>query len=153
MPLESQEEVKLHAPLSIHLWLIYLTRNLAALCKNAWRDNRHSYTKFYWKKKIINTANTAKSFPGEKAVPLLGCLSYPTMCRSRVPLKVEQANNARDALAKAVYSRLFDHVVKRVNQCFPFKSSSSFIGVLDIAGFGKYEWLTDSSKWLLAFFF
>ncbi|KAI4790826.1 hypothetical protein KUCAC02_034375, partial [Chaenocephalus aceratus] len=52
-----------------------------------------------------------------------------------VPLKVEQANNARDALAKAVYSRLFDHVVTRANQCFPFQSSANFIGVLDIAGF------------------
>uniref|UniRef100_H3DIU6 Unconventional myosin-VI n=1 Tax=Tetraodon nigroviridis TaxID=99883 RepID=H3DIU6_TETNG len=57
----------------------------------------------------------------------------------KVPLKVEQANNARDALAKAVYSRLFDHVVKRVNQCFPFKNSSNFIGVLDIAGFEYFE--------------
>ncbi|KAF3701156.1 Unconventional myosin-VI Unconventional myosin-6 [Channa argus] len=57
----------------------------------------------------------------------------------KVPLKVEQANNARDALAKAVYSRLFDHVVKRVNQCFPFETSSNFIGVLDIAGFDLVE--------------
>ncbi|XP_034773753.2 myosin VIa isoform X7 [Acipenser ruthenus] len=57
----------------------------------------------------------------------------------KVPLKVEQANNARDALAKAVYGRLFDHVVKRVNQCFPFESSSFFIGVLDIAGFEYFE--------------
>ncbi|XP_056151212.1 myosin VIb isoform X1 [Lampris incognitus] len=57
----------------------------------------------------------------------------------KVPLKVEQANNARDALAKAVYSRLFDHVVKRVNQCFPFENSSNFIGVLDIAGFEYFE--------------
>uniref|UniRef100_A0AAQ5Y697 Unconventional myosin-VI n=1 Tax=Amphiprion ocellaris TaxID=80972 RepID=A0AAQ5Y697_AMPOC len=57
----------------------------------------------------------------------------------KVPLKVEQANNARDALAKAVYSRLFDHVVKRVNQCFPFEISSNFIGVLDIAGFEYFE--------------
>uniref|UniRef100_A0A3Q2UT99 Unconventional myosin-VI n=1 Tax=Haplochromis burtoni TaxID=8153 RepID=A0A3Q2UT99_HAPBU len=57
----------------------------------------------------------------------------------KVPLKVEQANNARDALAKAVYSRLFDHVVTRVNQCFPFDSSANFIGVLDIAGFGQYH--------------
>uniref|UniRef100_A0A8B9LAS2 Unconventional myosin-VI n=1 Tax=Astyanax mexicanus TaxID=7994 RepID=A0A8B9LAS2_ASTMX len=56
-----------------------------------------------------------------------------------VPLKVEQANNARDALAKAVYSRLFDHVVTRVNQCFPFDSSANFIGVLDIAGFEYFE--------------
>uniref|UniRef100_A0A671USV6 Unconventional myosin-VI n=1 Tax=Sparus aurata TaxID=8175 RepID=A0A671USV6_SPAAU len=57
----------------------------------------------------------------------------------KVPLKVEQANNARDALAKAVYSRLFDHVVTRVNQCFPFDSSANFIGVLDIAGFEYFE--------------
>ncbi|XP_048830708.1 myosin VIb isoform X1 [Brienomyrus brachyistius] len=57
----------------------------------------------------------------------------------KVPLKVEQANNARDALAKAVYSRLFDHVVKRVNQCFPFENSTNFIGVLDIAGFEYFE--------------
>uniref|UniRef100_A0AAZ3PTV6 Unconventional myosin-VI n=1 Tax=Oncorhynchus tshawytscha TaxID=74940 RepID=A0AAZ3PTV6_ONCTS len=58
---------------------------------------------------------------------------------SVMPLKVEQANNARDALAKAVYSRLFDHVVTRVNQCFPFHSSANFIGVLDIAGFEYFE--------------
>uniref|UniRef100_A0A672L3E1 Unconventional myosin-VI n=1 Tax=Sinocyclocheilus grahami TaxID=75366 RepID=A0A672L3E1_SINGR len=57
----------------------------------------------------------------------------------KVPLKVEQANNARDALAKTIYSRLFDHVVKRVNQCFPFDTSSNFIGVLDIAGFEYFE--------------
>ncbi|KAM4041428.1 unconventional myosin-VI isoform 1-T1 [Anomaloglossus baeobatrachus] len=57
----------------------------------------------------------------------------------KVPLKVEQANNARDALAKAVYGRLFDHVVNRANQCFPFESSSYFIGVLDIAGFEYFE--------------
>lgn len=61
---------------------------------------------------------------------------HPCFVFNRVPLKVEQANNARDALAKAIYSRLFDHVVTRVNQCFPFDSSANFIGVLDIAGFG-----------------
>ncbi|XP_078225717.1 unconventional myosin-VI isoform X6 [Callithrix jacchus] len=57
----------------------------------------------------------------------------------KVPLKVEQANNARDALAKTVYSHLFDHVVNRVNQCFPFETSYYFIGVLDIAGFEYFE--------------
>ncbi|XP_065767800.1 unconventional myosin-VI isoform X3 [Muntiacus reevesi] len=57
----------------------------------------------------------------------------------KVPLKVEQANNARDALAKTVYSHLFDHVVNRVNRCFPFETSSYFIGVLDIAGFEYFE--------------
>lgn len=56
---------------------------------------------------------------------------------SRVPLKVGEANSARDALAKALYSRLFDHIVQNINQSIPFKSSTYYIGVLDIAGFGK----------------
>lgn len=55
----------------------------------------------------------------------------------RVPLKVYEANNARDALAKAIYSKLFDHIVARINKSIPFKASSYYIGVLDIAGFGK----------------
>jgi len=55
-----------------------------------------------------------------------------------VPLKVYEANNARDALAKALYSRLFDHVVLHINQSIPFQASSYYIGVLDIAGFGIF---------------
>ena len=54
-----------------------------------------------------------------------------------VPLKKDQAANARDALAKALYMKMFDHIVGRVNQCFPFTSSHTYIGVLDIAGFGR----------------
>ncbi|XP_055622770.1 myosin heavy chain 95F isoform X1 [Toxorhynchites rutilus septentrionalis] len=52
-----------------------------------------------------------------------------------VPLKVYEAHNARDALAKALYSRLFDHIVSLINQNIPFQVSSYYIGVLDIAGF------------------
>ena len=54
----------------------------------------------------------------------------------RVPLKIYEANNARDALAKAIYSKLFDHIVCRINQSIPFQASSYYIGILDIAGFG-----------------
>lgn len=54
-----------------------------------------------------------------------------------MPLKAYEANNARDALAKAVYSKLFDFIVQRINQSIPFSSSSHYIGVLDIAGFGR----------------
>ncbi|CAB4065257.1 MYO6 [Lepeophtheirus salmonis] len=52
-----------------------------------------------------------------------------------VPLKVHEASNARDALAKAIYSRLFDYIVKRINNSIPFEKSAYYIGVLDIAGF------------------
>ncbi|XP_040173201.1 myosin heavy chain 95F isoform X1 [Anopheles arabiensis] len=52
-----------------------------------------------------------------------------------VMLKVYEANNARDALAKALYSKLFDHIVSLINQNIPFQASSYYIGVLDIAGF------------------
>lgn len=56
---------------------------------------------------------------------------------SRVPLKVGEARSARDALAKSIYSKLFDYIVSRVNQAIPFSQSMCFIGLLDIAGFGK----------------
>ncbi|KAG7207380.1 hypothetical protein KM043_009038 [Ampulex compressa] len=56
-----------------------------------------------------------------------------------VPLKVYEANNARDALAKAIYSKLFDHIVARINKSIPFKASSYYIGVLDIAGFEYFK--------------
>ena len=52
-----------------------------------------------------------------------------------VPLKVHEANSARDALAKSLYSKLFDHIVMRINKSIPFQSSNYYIGVLDIAGF------------------
>ncbi|XP_076028705.1 myosin heavy chain 95F jaguar isoform X2 [Oratosquilla oratoria] len=52
-----------------------------------------------------------------------------------VPLKTYEACGARDALAKATYSKLFDYIVHRINQSIPFSSSSHYIGVLDIAGF------------------
>ncbi|CAL1285123.1 unnamed protein product [Larinioides sclopetarius] len=56
-----------------------------------------------------------------------------------VPLKVHEAQNARDALAKALYSRLFDFIVQCINKSIPFSSSSYYIGVLDIAGFEYFQ--------------
>ncbi|TKR77180.1 hypothetical protein L596_018199 [Steinernema carpocapsae] len=52
-----------------------------------------------------------------------------------VPLKIHEATAARDALAKAIYSRLFDHIVASINKSIPFGDSKAYIGVLDIAGF------------------
>ncbi|KAI1728643.1 myosin head (motor domain) domain-containing protein [Ditylenchus destructor] len=58
-----------------------------------------------------------------------------------VPLKSHEAIAARDALAKAIYSRLFDYIVASINKSIPFGSSDGlgFIGVLDIAGFEFFE--------------
>lgn len=57
----------------------------------------------------------------------------------RKELKAVDALSARDALAKAVYKNLFDWLVARINHSLPLTSSSSFIGVLDIAGFEYFE--------------
>uniref|UniRef100_A0A6G1S8K6 Myosin heavy chain 95F n=1 Tax=Aceria tosichella TaxID=561515 RepID=A0A6G1S8K6_9ACAR len=57
-----------------------------------------------------------------------------------VQLNQQQAQAARDALAKAIYSRLFDHIVtKIVNKSIPFASSAYYIGVLDVAGFEYFQ--------------
>lgn len=50
-------------------------------------------------------------------------------------MKIYEANNARDALAKALYSHLFNRVVANINQSIPFSSSTYYVGVLDIPGF------------------
>eukprot|EP00117_Sycon_ciliatum_P026166 scpid15712/ scgid21542/ Unconventional myosin-VI; Unconventional myosin-6 len=92
----------------------------------------------------------------QRAASLLG-LSIDTLCEALltrvmttrrggakgtvigVPLKQDQATKGRDALAKAIYSRLFDYIVERVNSCFPVERSANFIGVLDIAGFEYFQ--------------
>ncbi|CAI2349946.1 unnamed protein product [Caenorhabditis sp. 36 PRJEB53466] len=53
----------------------------------------------------------------------------------RVPLKAHEAAAGRDALGKAIYSKLFDWLVAQVNKSIPFEKSSGYIGVLDVAGF------------------
>lgn len=51
------------------------------------------------------------------------------------PMTRAQAVNARDALAKKIYSHLFDFIVERINQALQFPGKQhTFIGVLDIYG-------------------
>lgn len=46
-----------------------------------------------------------------------------------------QAVNARDALAKKIYSHLFDFIVEQINKVLQFSGKQhTFIGVLDIYG-------------------
>ncbi|SCV00461.1 LAMI_0G05204g1_1 [Lachancea mirantina] len=57
-----------------------------------------------------------------------------------VPLNVVQATAVRDALAKAIYSNLFDWVVQRVNVSLQaFAGADKSIGILDIYGFEIFE--------------
>jgi len=50
----------------------------------------------------------------------------------------KQATNARDALAKHIYARLFDWIVDNINKALHTSAKQhSFIGVLDIYGYGR----------------
>ncbi|KAJ8601169.1 hypothetical protein CTAYLR_008278 [Chrysophaeum taylorii] len=61
----------------------------------------------------------------------------------RKPLKPAQARAARDAIAKATYSRLFEFLVSRINDAIGGGggeiSTTTTIGVLDIFGFEHFE--------------
>ncbi|KAI9269056.1 P-loop containing nucleoside triphosphate hydrolase protein [Phascolomyces articulosus] len=57
-----------------------------------------------------------------------------------VPLNVTQATAVRDALAKAVYERLFEWIVQRVNLSLQTRGGDQYvIGVLDIYGFEIFD--------------
>eukprot|EP00056_Hartaetosiga_gracilis_P005906 m.90736 g.90736 ORF g.90736 m.90736 type:complete len:1102 (+) comp12313_c0_seq1:2312-5617(+) len=66
-------------------------------------------------------------------------INIPGAGESKKAKNVEKATYGRDALAKALYSKLFDWIVFRINKCFPFEKSENFIGILDIAGFEYFE--------------
>ena len=57
------------------------------------------------------------------------------------PLSVEQALDARDALAKALYSHLFNWLVMKINSIVhePLSKYSASIAVLDIFGFEMFQ--------------
>ena len=60
------------------------------------------------------------------------------MTRTVIPLSKEAAADAKDAIAKAIYGRLFDWLVKRINKATEGKRGK-FVGVLDIFGFEIFE--------------
>mgnify|MGYP002402263829 CR=1 FL=1 len=55
------------------------------------------------------------------------------------PLSMGQALDARDALAKALYSNMFNWLVTRVNTIIDKKSKHHSIGILDIFGFEDFK--------------
>lgn len=69
------------------------------------------------------------------------------------PLDQEMSFYARDALAKAIYSRLFDWLVDRINLGLQTDSSSSkssqnhVMGILDIYGFEVFDTNSFEQLW------
>jgi myosin-1 len=56
-----------------------------------------------------------------------------------VPQNAQQAAEIRDALAQAMYKRIFDNMLDRVNYALGGLSGSMHIGLLDIFGFEIFE--------------
>ncbi|XP_072310240.1 unconventional myosin-Vb isoform X2 [Eucyclogobius newberryi] len=55
-------------------------------------------------------------------------------------MSMKQATNARDALSKHIYARMFDWIVEHINKSlYTSAKQHSFIGVLDIYGFETFE--------------
>lgn len=52
----------------------------------------------------------------------------------KVPLKLEEAQYTVGAFAKGLYSRLFQWLVRRINQSIEMQEKGNVIGVLDIYG-------------------
>ncbi|XP_071168710.1 unconventional myosin-Ie-like isoform X1 [Mytilus edulis] len=59
--------------------------------------------------------------------------------KTEVTFNVEQAEFARDALSKALYSRLFDYLVDSVNRAMVKDHDEINIGILDIYGFEIFQ--------------
>jgi len=58
----------------------------------------------------------------------------------KIPLKEQEASYSRDALSKALYGKLFEWLVCRINESLITKTETrSFIGVLDIFGFEHFK--------------
>lgn len=72
---------------------------------------------------------------GLKVQTLGNALTKKTVKGIKTPLSLDQAKYARDSLAKSVYSKIFDWIVKRANDTISSDKFSTSIGVLDIYGF------------------
>lgn len=53
-----------------------------------------------------------------------------------IALRAIETSHARDGLVKIIYDRLFEFLVTSVNKAIPQSNKSTYIGLLDIAGFG-----------------
>ena len=60
----------------------------------------------------------------------------------KTSLNALKAKHSQEALAKAIFGRLFLWIIKKINEMIARARRNSFIGVLDIAGFEIFEYNT-----------
>lgn len=58
---------------------------------------------------------------------------------SRSPLTKDAAEKTRDSLAMGLYGKLFAEIMQKMNNHLSSPPSIHSIGILDIAGFGKFK--------------
>uniref|UniRef100_A0A1I7VL50 Myosin motor domain-containing protein n=1 Tax=Loa loa TaxID=7209 RepID=A0A1I7VL50_LOALO len=93
---------------------------------------------------LINTAELLGIEVADLRKHLVTRLMQPTRGGTKgtlyaVPLRASEANAARDALSKAIYSRLFTAIVNKITECMLFDETAFSIGVLDTAGFESLD--------------
>lgn len=59
-----------------------------------------------------------------------------------VPLRSQDALKAKDTLCEKLYDCIFRQILAQINGAISFQSSSSAIGIIDIAGFGSVFTIT-----------
>ena len=95
--------------------------------------------------KVLHSLDTAASMWGVDALRLQKSLEERIIEtrseRVNSPVSAEGAVAVRNSMCKAVYGRMFDWLVQRVNEAMEgnLKSSENVIGVLDIFGFEIFE--------------
>ncbi len=69
------------------------------------------------------------------------CSRYDRSCNKTADIHQFKVDWAVGALSKAIYSRMFTWLIKRINQTLRanLEDSAFYIGVLDIAGFEIFD--------------
>lgn len=117
-----------------------LWRILAAILhlgNTAYQDNKHGLVEFK-NDSSLSTVVKLLLCPEDKLRIALTHRSIEARNeRVMTPLNAEQACYARDALAKAIYERLFEWLVRRLNASLEKtgRATHHYIGLLDIYGF------------------
>jgi len=74
---------------------------------------------------------------------LIAALTHPNIIvrgdRIKRDITAKKAQANLDAFSKALYSRMFDWIVDKINQSLTEKKTHKFIGILDIAGFEIFK--------------